>query len=150
MAGQDGGPWIRTKVHIIYRYIYQMIGEGKWAKTRIIIKKWMQRVALGELLDYKELQSNRRLLNYVFDTYRSCRPFLKGMHLTWDYWRPHWDSEGWKQDPDGMDSDLSEDNLGDEIEEYLVQINGSPSKGDATEKWEPKTVREAQHWFSEL
>ena len=49
-----------------------------------------------------------------------------------------------------MDSDLSEDNLGDEIEEYLVQINGSPSKGDATEKWEPKTVREAQHWFSEL
>ena len=51
MAGQDGGPWIRTKVHIIYRYIYQMIGEGKWAKTRIIIKKWMQRFALGELLD---------------------------------------------------------------------------------------------------
>ena len=72
------------------------------------------------------------------------------MHLTLDYWRPHQDSEGCKQDPDGLDSDLSGDNLGGEAEEYLGQINASPSKGDATEKVEPKTVRAAQRWFYDL
>ena len=38
MAGQDRGMWRRTKVHIINKYIYQLIREVKWVKTRIIIK----------------------------------------------------------------------------------------------------------------
>ena len=59
---------------------------------------------------------------------------MKVMHLTLDSWRPHWDSEGRKKDPDGLDSDLSEDNLGDDVEEDLIQITGSSSKGDAAEK----------------
>ena len=53
MTGQDGGPWRGTKVHVIYGSIYQLIGEVKWAKTWIIIKKWLQRVTLEEPLDYK-------------------------------------------------------------------------------------------------
>ena len=94
MARQDGGTWRGTKVHIVYGSIYQLIGEGKWAKTRLIIKKWLQRVASVEPLDCKELQSDQGLPNYVFDTYRSCSKFLKGMHLTLDSWCPHRDSEG--------------------------------------------------------
>ena len=66
---------------------------------------------------------------------------MKGMHLTLGSWRPHQDSEGQKEDPDGLYSDLLEDNLGGEAEEYLGQINGSPSKGYAAEKGEPNTVR---------
>ena len=104
----------------------------------------------GEHLDYKELQSDRVLLNYVFDAYRSCRPFLRLIHLTLDYWHPYQYSEGWKQDPDVLDSDPSEDNLEGEVEEALGQITGIPSKGDAAEKGQPKTFRSAQHWFSEL
>ena len=75
--------------------IYQLIGEGK-RKTRIMIKKWLKIVASEEPLDCKELQSDQGLLNHFFDTYRSCRTFLKGMHLTLDSWNPHWDPEGWK------------------------------------------------------
>ena len=89
MAGQDGGMWRGKKVHIIDGSVYQLIGEGKWSKTRIIIKKWLQRVAPEEPLDYKELQSDRGLLNYVFDTYRICRKILKGIHLTLYYWHSH-------------------------------------------------------------
>ena len=44
-------------------------------------------------------------------------------------------------------TDLPEDNLGGEVEEYLVQITGTPSKGGATENCKPKTVRAAQRWF---
>ena len=105
---------------------------------------------MGERLDYKELKIDQGLLNYVFDVYRSCRPFLRGIHITLDSWRPHRDSEGWKQDPDGLYSDMSGNNLGGEAEEALVQITGIPSKGGAAEKGEPKMVRSAQHWFSDL
>ena len=45
---------------------------------------------------------------------------------------------------------MLEDNLGGDAEEALGQITGSPSKGDAAEKGEPKTVRAAQHWSSDL
>ena len=58
-----------------------------------------------------------------------------------EYWHSHWDPEGRKQDPYGMGIDISEDNLGCETEEALVQMNGAPSKGAATQKGEPNTVR---------
>ena len=40
--------------------------------------------------------------------------------------------------------------MGGEAEEYLVQITRIPSKENAAEKGEPKTVRAAQHLFSDL
>ena len=48
--------------------------------------------------------------------------FLKVAYLTLDSLRPHRDSEGCKQDPDVLDSNMSEDNLVGEAEEALVQI----------------------------
>ena len=57
---------------------------------------------------------------------------MKVMHITLDSWRPHQDPEGWKQDPNGLVSDMSEDNLGAEVQETLGQVTGTPSKGNAT------------------
>ena len=74
---------------------------------------------------------------------------MNGIHLNLDSWRPNRDSEGWKQETDELDSDLSEDNLGGEAEEDLGQITGTPIKGNAEEKGELKTARAAQRWFSE-
>ena len=39
MDGKYGYPWIETNVHIIVGSIYHLIGEGKWANTRLIKKK---------------------------------------------------------------------------------------------------------------
>ena len=86
---------------------------------------------MEETLEYKELQSYQGLLNYVFDSYSICGPFLKGMNINLDSWLPHRDPEGWKQDPYGLDSYLSVDNLGGEDEEALGQITGTPIKGGA-------------------
>ena len=72
--------------------------------------------ASEEPLDYKELQSDRVLLNFFFDTYSSCRPFMKGIHLNLDSWSPYRDPEGCKQETYGLDRYLYEDNLGGEYE----------------------------------
>ena len=60
-------------------------------------------------------------------------------------WLPHCDHGVCKQDPSILDSDISEDNFRGEDEEALGQKNGTPSKGAATVKGEPKTVRATQH-----
>ena len=56
---------------------------------------------------------------------------MKGM-ITLYSWKPHQDSECWKQDPYVLYSDLSEYTLGGEAEEALVQSTGYTRKGDAT------------------
>ena len=62
-------------------------------------------VTLEEILDYKELQSYQGFLNYVFETYKSCRAFLKVMHPTFDFWSPQQDPGVRKKDPDELDDD---------------------------------------------
>ena len=75
---------------------------------------------------------------------------MKVMHLTLGYWHPQRDLEGWKQDPDGLDGDLSDENLGGESEEALGQINGTSRNGSASVKGEPKTFRASQGWLYDL
>ena len=93
--GQDRGFWRKTKVHIRDDFIYQLIREGKWPKPWLMIKKCLQRVALDNPLDYKELQSDKGLINQVFDINMSCRLFLKVMHLTLEPWILNMDPEVW-------------------------------------------------------
>ena len=54
---------------------------------------------------------------------------MKGMHPTLDSWLPHRDSEGRKQDPDGLDSDLSEDNLGVRMRKLWGKLLDCPARG---------------------
>jgi hypothetical protein len=47
-------------------------------------------------MNHKVLESIRDFLIYVSQNYSPIVPFLKGLHLTIDNWRPDQDSEGWK------------------------------------------------------
>ncbi|CAJ1954083.1 unnamed protein product [Cylindrotheca closterium] len=47
-------------------------------------------------LKYKPLERKRGFLIYVMRTYPMMVPYLKGIHLTLDGWRPGRDEEGWK------------------------------------------------------
>ena len=67
-----------------------------------------------------------------------------------DSWRPHCYPKGWKQDPDELYNDFSEDNFVGEAKEALGQITGTPSKGAAAEKGEPKMFRAEQCWIYDL
>ena len=72
------------------------------------------------------------------------------MHVTLDSWRPHRDPERFKQEPDVLYSDLSEDDLVGDDEEDLVQITEMSSKGGSSLKGEPKMVRASKRCFYDL
>ena len=48
-------------------------------------------------MDFKNLERGRGFLVYLSRTYPSIVPYLKGIHLSIDSWRPHRDKAGWKQ-----------------------------------------------------
>lgn len=60
------------------------------------LKMERQKVPAPDVLDYKTAVSFRGFLVYVARTYSALVPYLKGLHLTIDSWRPNRDEEGWR------------------------------------------------------
>jgi len=73
----------------LMRYIKAKI-DWIWKEVQDI------RVGNKAAMDYKTLESYRGFLIYVAQTYTTLVPYLKGIHLTLDSWRPNQDDDGWK------------------------------------------------------
>jgi hypothetical protein len=72
-----------------------MVSNEKWEKTQ-----WMIREVVA-MLDHKFLPLHhllvvRGFLNYVVHTYTWLNPYIKGLHLTIDLWRPGREASGFK------------------------------------------------------
>ena len=52
---------------------------------------------VGQFLHFKALESATGFLIYVAMTYPSLKPYLKGLYLTLNSWRPNRDHHGWKK-----------------------------------------------------
>jgi len=80
-------------------------GQEKWDKARGIIHDLNRRLTSSITLQHKDLEQKRGFLVHLQRTYPCITPFLKGIHLTLDSWRPGRNSEGWKEggDPDPTD-----------------------------------------------
>jgi hypothetical protein len=50
----------------------------------------------SEWVDHKVLQITRGFLVYVVRTYRPLTPFIMGLHMSIDGWRPGRGDEGWR------------------------------------------------------
>jgi hypothetical protein len=50
----------------------------------------------SDTIDFKPLESYRGFLMYISRTYPAITPYLKGIHLTLDSWRPWRDEDAWK------------------------------------------------------
>jgi hypothetical protein len=81
--------------------VYKLVTQERWDKTKEKIDwiwKEVQDIRAGNkaAMDYKTLESYRGFLIYVSRTYTTLVPYLKGIHLTLDSWRPNRDDDGWK------------------------------------------------------
>ena len=74
------------------------ISQAKWDITKGILKRIQNKLSTSEnnTLNFKKLESDRGYLIHVATTYKQMIPFLKGIHLTLDSWRPNQKDDGWK------------------------------------------------------
>ena len=74
-----------------------LVSQERWDKGKSLVMEMTEMwEESGECCDRKRLESIRGFLLYVARTYPILAPFLKGLHLTIDGWRPGRDETGWK------------------------------------------------------
>lgn len=110
LPSQCPGAWAGTHVFVLKEGIGVTCGPDKWTKAKGYLSAIRQELVKDGLLNHKILEQQRGFFIHLQCTYPCITPFLKGMHLTLDSWRPHRDSEGWKQ-PDSEDTEDFDDSL---------------------------------------
>jgi hypothetical protein len=68
----------------------------RWDNEKRLLDSLRENLEESLWVDQKELEKSRGFLIYMYRTYPSLTPFLKGLHLTIDAWRPEIDAEGWR------------------------------------------------------
>ena len=91
------GAWAGSVVETTEEEVVVLVSEEKWSKAKMHIGKMVQEVVEGKgYVNFKDMEKRRGFLVYVTRTYPSMVPYLKGIHLTLDSWRPQRDADGWK------------------------------------------------------
>ncbi len=93
---QEAGPWAGSVVHTTHGAVTVLISLERWLKVQSIIQWIQDQALLPDGIEHKQLERFRGILVYVSRTYPAMVPYLKGIHLTLDSWRPWRRSDGWK------------------------------------------------------
>jgi hypothetical protein len=72
-----------------------MVSQAKWDKTKLLIAELGEMIPKGPL-PLQRLLEIRGFLMYVVRTYTWLNPYIKGLHLTVDSWRPGRAEDGFK------------------------------------------------------
>lgn len=105
---QMAGAWAGTIVRTNSTEVGKTISHDRWTKARNIISSLFDQVSSSKenSLNTKELLSHRGFLIYIVRTFTPMNPYLKGLHLTIDSWRPNRDEHGWR-DPNFQSKNFS-------------------------------------------
>jgi hypothetical protein len=96
---QEAGPWAGSTVHTSNETVTVTVTFDRWTKAQAMITWISDHVERLIPMLHKQLESVRGSLVYLSRTYPALVPYLKGIHLTLDSWRPNRDSQGWKTQP---------------------------------------------------
>ena len=72
-----------------------MVSQEKWEKTKRLVKEMLEMIP-QDYYPLARLLQIRGFLMYVVRTYPWINPYMKGLHLTIDSWRPHRGLDGFK------------------------------------------------------
>ena len=77
--------------------VFSLVSNEKWDKTKALVAELDEMIQLQqEALDRKRLEEIRGFLVHIGGAYRGINPYLNGLHLTIDGWRPNRDTDGWR------------------------------------------------------
>ena len=99
--------------------------QEKWDKTMNFLQSIRDMLDSGEPINHKMLERIRGFLLYVTRTYPAMVPFLKGIHLTLDSWRPGRDNDGWRLTMSELRARLEFDK-GYNIDFAAIHAKGAP------------------------
>jgi hypothetical protein len=89
------GPWAGTVTTTAGGQVYGMVSQEKWEKTKLLITE-LSRMLEQDFFPLQRLLGIRGFLIYVVCTYTWLNPYIKGLHLTIDSWRPGREESGFK------------------------------------------------------
>ena len=95
LPSKTPGPWAGTVTHTNGRQVCGMVSQEKWEKTKLLIKE-LSRTVEQDFLPLQRLLLIRGFLIYVVQTYPWLNPYIKGLHLMIDSWRPGREESGFK------------------------------------------------------
>lgn len=94
-ASRTPGPWAGTVTHTDQDQVCGMVLKEKWEKTQALVRE-LEEMLERDLLPLQRLLEIRGFLIYVVRTYSWLNPYIKGLHLTVDSWRPGREASGFK------------------------------------------------------
>jgi hypothetical protein len=96
------GAWAGGVVQSCNGEVSVLLPQAKWDKLKALIGELLEMLSLeSKCLNRKRLEQIRGFLIHVVQTYPAMKPYLIGLHMTIDGWRPNCDEEGWRL-PDSM------------------------------------------------
>jgi len=135
---QTPGAWAGTVAESGREGVGVKCAAEKWAKGKALLESLRVQLEESQLLEHKPLEQTRGFFIHIQRTYPNMTPFIKGMHLTLDGWRPGRDSEMWK-----LRGKFSSEGFWDEK-------NGVWIPGDNGGLKPPKTVKAAPRLVSDV
>jgi hypothetical protein len=130
---QDPGPWAWSLVVIDPgKSVMLSVTHERWIKTKEIIGWIQEEINTSDTIEFKTLERHQGFLIYMSCTYNVLTPYLKGIHLTLDSWRPWQKDDGWKMTMSKIQAALAE--KGSEDQELLR----SGGKSLERVKWVPR------------
>ncbi len=94
-ASRTPGPWAGTVTHTDRDQVCGMVSQEKWEKAQLLIRE-LRSMLEEDFLPLQRLLEIWGYLVYVVRTYPWLNPYIKGLHLTVDSWRPGREELGFK------------------------------------------------------
>ena len=93
---QELGAWAGILARSSGSAITICTAQDKWDKAKSMLQAIRSEWESTGMLDHKLLEQRRRFFVHLQRVYPAIVPFLKGIHLTLDRWRPGRDEDGWR------------------------------------------------------
>jgi hypothetical protein len=92
---QTPGAWAGGVVRSCDAEVSVLLPQAKWDKLKTSIGELLEMLfSDSKRLNRKRLEQIRGFLIHAVQTYPTMKPYLMGLHMTIDGWRPNRDEEG--------------------------------------------------------
>ena len=133
---QNPGPWAGSVVRVHPDGVISIsITSERWCKARTMVHWISEAMETGDTIEFKTLEKYRGYLVYISRTYPIMTPYLKGIHLTLDSWRPWRRDDGWKMTMAEI-REARDETPGDDDVVGLGEVG--TSKAPSHVKWVPR------------